>query len=89
MIGGGGKKVEKKLEKTEISKSVIVVLLVLTVIISILGTWTVLDEMQNVKTVPAIPSREYGDVKLNINNIPGASHTFGEGKVSIKILEAE
>jgi hypothetical protein len=76
-------------EKSEISKSVVIILLVLTVIVSILGTWTVLDEMQNAKPVPTVPSKDYGNVMLNINNVPNAPQSFGEGKVSIKILEAE
>ena len=79
--------------KREIPKSIVVILLVLTVIISILGTWTVLDELERAKMAPTVPSNGVGHVRFRIIN-PGQIITdnpvsLQKGKVSMRILEAE
>lgn len=80
---------EKELTKREIPKSIVVILLVLTVIISILGTWTILDALEKAKTIPTEPSYGAANVRLNINKPLENPVSLGQGKVSIKILEAE
>ena len=51
----------------EISKNTIIILVVLTVIISLLGTWTVLTEVNKVKMDDDGTSSISGQVKLTIN----------------------
>jgi len=81
------------MEKKEVPKSVIIILLVLTVIISVLGTWTVLDELEKV-AISSKPNSATGNVRLDINNPNNENpindvNSFGEGKISLRILEAK
>jgi len=72
----------------DIPKSIVVILLVLVVIISVLGTWTVLDEIEKNKLTPQ--SSGTGQVRLQIlNPDQEKQESFGSGKVSLEILEAE
>lgn len=74
-------------EKTDISKTTITVLVLVTLMISVLGTWTVLNELSNVKTTQQAPSSSSGEVKLNIvstgQNVP--DQTGATGRVSLTI----
>ncbi|MBC8500799.1 MAG: hypothetical protein ISS25_01970 [Nanoarchaeota archaeon] len=56
--------------KEDISKNTILVLVVLTVVISLLGTWTVINEVNNIKVTSPEVSREAqssGKIMLTIN----------------------
>jgi len=70
----------------DIPKSIIIILLILTVVISVLGTWTVIDEVEKTKAAqnPAI-----GQVRLNILGNPEQKSSYGSGKVTLNILEGE
>ena len=75
----------------DIPKSIIVILLILTVVISVLGTWTVLDEIEKSK-MKIVEVGQNGQVRLNILPNPtekSKQESFASGKVSLKILEAE
>jgi len=68
----------------DLPKSIVIMLLVLVVVISVLGTWTVLDEIE--KTKLAKQTTATGKVRLNILN-PEQKNSMGSGKVSLNILE--
>jgi hypothetical protein len=51
--------------ENNISSRLIVILVILTVVISLLGTWTVLNGINNINTVSPKNS-DKGNVKLNI-----------------------
>ena len=59
----------------DISKTTVMVLLVLTILISVLGTWTVLDAMSAKRVAPTEapvegPSTSTASVQLNIQRPP-------------------
>lgn len=56
-------------QEVDISKTTITVLVLLTLMISIIGTWTVLNEISNVKTVQK-PSTAQGHVSFTITGPP-------------------
>ena len=57
----------------DISKNTIIILVILTVVISVLGTWTVLNEVNNIKVVSSGQPDS------------GESHT--SGKVTLTVTE--
>lgn len=70
----------------DLGKSTIVVLVLLTLVISVIGTWTVLNEVSKIKTPGPIPATTNGNIKLNLlpfNGIIG-SHTSGKVALTIK-----
>jgi len=76
----------------DIPKRVILVLLVLTIVISVLGTWTVLDAVS--KAAPSLPpSKVEANVKLNIlppNTVqqqPTPQQSDAQGIVGLTIIE--
>jgi hypothetical protein len=78
--------------KEDIPKRVLLVLLVLTIVVSVLGTWTVLDTVSRAQ--PRLPpSKAEGNVKINIlppNTIeqePAPQKTQSQGVVGLTILE--
>ena len=73
----------------DIPKSIVIILLVLVVVISVLGTWTVLDEIEKNKVLPQ--SSATGQVRLQIlnPNQQTGPKSVGSGQVSLEILEAE
>lgn len=56
----------------EISKNTIIVLVVLTVVISLLGTWTVINEVNNIKLTSQTLNKgtQSGQVTLTIDPSP-------------------
>ncbi|MFH1399341.1 MAG: hypothetical protein ABIG95_04495 [Candidatus Woesearchaeota archaeon] len=77
------------MEDADIPKRVILVLVVLTIVISVLGTWTVMDAVSRSSTYEP-KSVAKGTVSLKINMPPGSEppqQTQDNGMVSIKILE--
>ena len=70
---------------TDISKTTITVLVLLTLIISVIGTWTVLNEVNNVKVTKA--SRAVGQVSLTVSAPPDVQQPVdATGKVTLNIL---
>ena len=82
--------VDENSDKTQdISNKTIVVLVILTVIISILGTLTVLSETSNIKAVgqPTIMSKSSsssGRVSLTIKEPEGPVHSAGYVTLEVK-----
>jgi len=77
----------------EVSKNTIVVLVILTVIISVLGTWTVFNEASKVRVVTPVvlPKENYQTTGKVSVTIDGPKETFigGTGKVTIAIKDKE
>ena len=75
----------------DIPKMVILVLLVLTIIISALGTWTVLDAVSRAQPSMVPESRTRGDVMINIlPTEPGAEEpqaSDAQGVVGLTVVE--
>ena len=73
----------------DIPKRVILVLLILTIVISVLGTWTVLDAVSTAR--PKAPSKAQANVKLGIldpNTVPeepAPKESTAQGVVGITI----
>jgi hypothetical protein len=59
-------------QQPDISKTTLAVLVILTLMISIIGTWTVLNEISAVKLYAKAPSSSSGVVKLNVLPPPGS-----------------
>ncbi|MBU1030830.1 MAG: hypothetical protein ABIC91_07075 [Nanoarchaeota archaeon] len=76
----------------DISKSTIIVLVVLTVVISALGTWTVLSEVDKMESAnsPAVKSSQtdmIGQGKVSLTNIDSTKVPVTTGKVIFQNLE--
>jgi len=52
------------------SKQVLVVLLIITIVVSVAGTWLMLDSLSGVSTKPA-PSSETGKLKVFVGKLGG------------------
>lgn len=64
-----------------ISKSTILVLVILTVVISLLGTWTVLNEVNSVKVITPESSKDStssGEVRLTVIEPPEPVQSTGQ-----------
>ncbi len=76
----------------DIPKRVIFVLLILTIVISVLGTWTVLDAVSSAQP-RALPSTAQGNVNINIlppnsgQQEPAIQKAEAQGVVGLTILE--
>jgi len=72
----------------DISKTTITVLVLLTLMISVIGTWTVLNEVNSVKVVSQ-GSQSTGVVSLNIQsaNQPAPEPVAASGRVVFGILD--
>ncbi len=69
----------------DFSKTTIIVLVVLTLLISTLGTWTVLEQLSNAQVSQKGPEATSGEVKLNI---VAPDPTIGAtGHVTLNILK--
>jgi len=76
------------MEKTDISKQTVLVLLVLTLVVSIVGTWTVLSMPTTVYKTIEIGGSPAGQVHLTVGSVPSVTGPSGEsGKVAINILK--
>ena len=76
------------MEEHDIPKRVILVLVVLTIVISVLGTWTVMDAVSRAPEYKAPKSVSTGTVSLEIID-PYAKEESAQddAKVSIEILD--
>jgi len=75
-------------QENDLPKSIVVVLVVLAVAISVLGTFTVLNEMKNMRVAPI-----YGEPKSNTGKISLQVEDPGQwkssGKISLTVEEQE
>lgn len=75
---------------SDIPKKTILVLLVLTIAISVLGTWTVLSATSQGPRVNKVADTAQGEVSITINPPPGTanvvkSESSGSGVVTLEI----
>jgi heme/copper-type cytochrome/quinol oxidase subunit 2 len=76
----------------DIPKRVILVLLILTIVVSVLGTWTVLDAVSSTQPKPS-PSQTEGNVEINIlpsNTVlqePAPQLSESQGVVGLTIVK--
>lgn len=87
--------VQKK-EKKDVAKATILVLLILTILLSVISTWYILDTINSVKQqYQSLPSIAYGRVSVGIVPKPG-EETGGEntlesvpvtGRITLGIIE--
>lgn len=72
----------------DVSKTTITVLVLLTLMISVIGTWTVMNEVNSVKVVSQ-PSSSSGKVSLNLQGASTpAEPVAASGKVVFGIRES-
>ena len=71
----------------DISKRTVLVLLVLTLIVSIVGTWTVLSQPTTIYKTVEIGGPQAGKVKLSIDAPEEPVITDTGGEVSLNILD--
>lgn len=69
----------------DISKTLIAILLVATILISVIGTWTLLNTVDKAITVANSFSKGYGKISINIVSQGTGSAYGGTGKVSVNI----
>ncbi len=73
--------------REDVSKSIVVLLVVLSVVISLLGTWVVLEEISNMESSkPAGESSAQGRVSIRIlgeNEEPGSAGVTGKVVLNI------
>ncbi len=73
----------------DIPKSLVVILLILVIVISVLGTWTVLDEIEKAQNVPTqtgtAPASAVGKVRFTIGSPEEVVESSVTGKVVLKI----
>ncbi len=70
----------------DIPKATIIVLLVLTVLVSVIGTWTVLESISIKETSPAqkTAGSTNEDIEFNMENTPELVETNANIKLEIK-----
>ena len=80
--------VEKKEE--DLPKSIVVILVVLAVAISILGTFTVLNEINRLNAAPVYEGNQMqaGQVSLTVIN-PNAGLATATGKVAFEVVKKQ
>jgi len=71
----------------DISKRTVLVLLVLTLIVSVVGTWTILSQPTTIYKTIEIGGPASGKVNVNIDEPTAPKIVEGAGKVSVNILK--
>lgn len=75
------------MEDTDISKSIIILLVILTVVVSILGTWVILEEISQLQTAPVTAQDGTASGRVNIKIIePGVPTSSSTGKVTFTVI---
>jgi amino acid transporter len=69
----------------DIPRSIVIILLILVIVISVLGTWTVLDEVGKTKSTTYTQPTATGKVKLNIIAPEEREPSQTTGKVILNI----
>lgn len=77
------------MESNDISKRTVLVLLVLTLVVSVVGTWTILSQPTTIYRTVETGGPQSGQVRLNINepSMPVQQLSDDGGKVSVNILK--
>lgn len=73
--------------ENDISKRTVLVLLVLTLVVSIVGTWTVLSQPTTIYKTVELGGPQAGMVKLSIDAPEEPVMTGTGGEVSLNILD--
>jgi hypothetical protein len=74
-------------QEMDISKTTITILVMLTLIISVIGTWTVLSELNNVKVVKGSTATAKVGLTIAQPNTAPPQAVETTGKVALKIIE--
>ena len=69
----------------DISKTIVVVLILATLLVSIVGTWSVLNTIDNAIAKKFSVDKGYGRVSIELIN-PNSQVSYGQGRVSLTIL---
>ncbi|MBU2561325.1 MAG: hypothetical protein KKD17_03430 [Nanoarchaeota archaeon] len=77
------------MENNDISKRTVLVLLILTLVVSVVGTWTILSQPTTIYRTVELGQPVHGKVQLNINDATPAAPVLAEegGKVAINIVK--
>lgn len=77
------------MESKDISKRTVLVLLVLTLVVSVVGTWTILSQPTTIYRTVEMGGPQAGEVRLDINepSEPVQQLSDSDGKVSVNILK--
>ena len=67
----------------DVSKTIVVVLIVATILVSVIGTWTVLNAIDNIAVKNFGVSKGYGEVKVDIIKPPATA----TGQVTVNIVK--
>ena len=73
----------------DISKNTLLVLVVLTIIVSLLGTWTVINEATKVRAQPAGPAADATTGKVSGDVLPPPEPVSATGQVVIAITDED
>lgn len=72
----------------DISKNTIIVLVVLTVVISLLGTWTVINEVNKVKIAsPHVFNQAGASGQIKLNILGPAAENKATGEVTLNKIQ--
>ncbi len=74
--------------QADLSKSAVLLLVVIAVVISVLSTWVVLEEIGNIKGTPVVQEArpQSGHVSLRVIE-PGGQMASAQGKVSLNVIQ--
>ncbi len=77
------------MESNDISKRTVLVLLVLTLVVSVVGTWTILSQPTTIYRTVEMGGPQAGQVRLNIDepSMPVQQLSDDGGKISVNILK--
>jgi hypothetical protein len=82
---------ENNITKKDLSKSVIVILVILSVIISVLSTWVVLEEVNRYQGTPVLvrpgTKKDSGKVSITVKSPDDVDMVSTTGQVSINVLK--
>jgi len=69
----------------EISKATVAILLVLTIIVSVMGTWTVLQSVSGVRTEPGASASGNTNSKIYLTVEKNPTEPDGQSKISLNV----
>ena len=75
------------METNDISKRTVLVLLILTLVVSVVGTWTILSQPTTIYKTIELGGPETGKVKVGIHEPVEPQEPTVGGKVSVNILD--
>ena len=75
------------METNDISKRTVLVLLVLTLVVSVVGTWTILSQPTTIYKTTELSGPQTGKVSVDINQPVEPTLSSESGKVSVNILK--